>query len=234
MSQELAVKSENSLATKNHYQESQLRDIIIPKLIILHEAKYGLPAGTMIDSVDKQKVEGTFIPLFTYKSYVKFDSNNKSEWSTNDITDPRVQTGLKWNMQAKDSKSQRPEVTEFLNFVVVVNDDLSFPSILGFKASSLRIGRTLNTTCLRQSGEASLPGFNRGQFANKRRYNLVVREEKGKRTYWVPDFTVPQDKNVFVVDSELQIKLNDLAVRFAPLLLAKNSPVAVEDEAPEL
>ena len=230
-------ESENAIGSYHAGGELSLgefssRDIILPRAIILHSdsKEEGLLSGMIINSLTRQELKGTFIPLFVYKSYVKFGDELKAEWSTMDRTDPRVVEGLKWNINERSKKNEKPEVTEFINFACVFNEDLSFPVILGFKSTSLKKGKTLLTLCLMQSGQAPIPGTSKTQFDRKHRYEIGVEEIDGIKTYWIPTFSVPKDKMVFEIDNELQEKLNEMAKSTANLIGGVSSEDYVESQ----
>ena len=79
-------------------------DFEIPRVLLLQklspdledpELKH-LEAGMYINSVTKEILKLSFVPLFAFKQYAEFEAGGKLIWSTVNRNDPRVVKGLKW------------------------------------------------------------------------------------------------------------------------------------------
>lgn len=119
------------------------QDLEIPRCVLLQNTSPDLAdlpelkSGQFINSVTKEVVEGTIVPLFVFKQYAKFDDDGNFEWATLNRNESRVQEGLQWE------DGNPPSVTEFINVMVV--DAQEMPMILSFKSSALRAGKQFLT-----------------------------------------------------------------------------------------
>lgn len=202
------------------------RDRVIPRANVLQERREGVEPGEVVHSLTMEVLTNKlFIPLFSYKSYAKFSSDLKLEWSTLDVNDPRVMQGLKWG-NSGDKIKDKPKITEFFNFVVVFEDSLDSPLVMSFKGSALKDGRKLDAVCVHQSGLVSTPGIPLEMYGNKHRYQAVVKSDLfGKKTYWYPSYSLVKSKEEFNVSEEIQRKLSQVANNTASaILLMQGNP----------
>ena len=207
-------------------------EFVIPRLSILKSAKGDLKAGTLVNNVTGEPVNGLFIPLFSFSTYIKFNGM-RVEWISMDRTDPRVIDGIKWGTAADGKTSLKPLVTQIINFAGYVGDNLSLPAVVGFKRTSLKAGVRFNTTCFSQArGTTLIEGTFTRQFNIKHRYELVAKPvpHKDYGEYFELDFAVPKDRTQFEITDATQKELWEKA-KEAAFLVAALSPDSYESEA---
>lgn len=205
-------------------------DLIVPRLMLLQaltpDISSYFPAvpGDFVDSITKEVVKGTFIPLFAFKYYAKFDATRKMEWGTVDAKDPRVVKGLEWHKDADGNK--KTEATEMLNFLVLLDSDSATPRILTFKRSSLKTGRYFFTRLSLVSAKERCPYWTH-------RYSLSSKETNGaKGTYFVPVVNSLATKEENCVAAELQAHAADIYEAYYPTM-HQVADISLRDQKPE-
>lgn len=191
-------------------------DLIVPRTMLLQaltpDISSFFPAvpGDFVDSITKEVIKGTFIPLFAFKYYAKFNATRKMEWGTVDAKDPRVVEGLQWHEDAQGNK--KTDATEMLNFLIVLDSDPSTPRILTFKRSSLKTGRYFFT-------RLSLVSAKEKANCWTHRYILASKETNGaKGIYFVPIVNSQSTKEESVVSAELQARCKELYQAYYPVM----------------
>jgi len=220
MKRDLATKEDKPLTTRGAADVAHggigKEDLILPRVMLLQQmtpdvaSYYPAIPGNYVDSITKEIVEGTFIPLFAFKFYAKFAADRKMEWGTVDGTDPRVVEGLRWYVDALGNK--KTEATEMLNFLILLDSDPTTPRVLTFKRSSIKAGRQFLT-------RLSLIGAKEKGMYYDHRYALSSREANGvKGTYFVPTIDSPKTKEESNVDVELRNYAALLVDKYFPLM----------------
>jgi hypothetical protein len=191
-------------------------DLIIPRVMLLQaltpDISSYFPAvpGDFVDSITKEVIKGTFIPLFAFKYYAKFNATRKMEWGTVDAKDPRVVEGLEWRVDAEGNK--KTDATEMLNFLIVLDSDPTTPRILTFKRASLKTGRYFYT-------RLSLVSAKEQKSCWTHRYILASKETNGaKGVYFTPIVNSPTTKEDSVVSEELQNRCKGMFDSYYPVM----------------
>jgi len=144
--QKLAVKQETAIAApgriiRGFEAELDQNDLMIPRAKLIQkmsdEINDGRREGEIINSLTKEILPATFIPIFVYKQVIRFDENKKMLWQTTDMKDPRVLAEASFG---KDGEA--PLAHTYLNFFSVF-DGLPMPIIIGFSKSSYKTGKQL-------------------------------------------------------------------------------------------
>jgi len=162
-------------------------DLIIPRAKLLQGlspevVNDGLRVGTVINSLTKETLPETFIPIFVFKNYIRFNPKDKSNngynpdfepgaiiWRSNDARDERVITETKFG-----ENGEKPLATSFLNFFSYF-PGVPMPIIVSFSKTSYKTGKNL----------LSLAKFTRGDMFS-RVYRLDTEKKiNDSNTYFI-------------------------------------------------
>ena len=194
MENEIAKKQESSIAQRQapgRGAESgfQKEDLIIPRASLLQalspevvEPGSILRPGMIVNSLTKEVLPGTFIPVFVFANWLRFNPRDQKSpdfnpdfepgaviWKSSDPLDPRVVEQGKFG-----PNGEKPLATKFINFFSYF-PGASTPVILSFSKTSFRAGRELLT--LTQLGGGDM-------FSKK--YALASKQDtNGQFTYFV-------------------------------------------------
>lgn len=142
-------------------------DLIIPRAKLIQalspEMTEGLPGvrvGSIINSLTKEVLPAEFIPVFSFKNYIRFNPRNKEDaafdaafepgaiiWRSNDALDPRVDKEC-----AFGPNGEKPLATEFMNFFAYF-PGVAMPVIVSFSKTSYQAGRQLYSLCKFSGGD---------------------------------------------------------------------------------
>lgn len=161
-------------------------DLLIPrckKLEALSPELDGsdLKAGQLINSVTQEVLPETFVPIFFYKSWIRFNPRSKDApgfdsnfglgdtiYRTNDPKDPRLVNDAIWHGDTP------PLATAFLNFFSLFEGQ-DMPIIVSFCNTSYKAGKQLLSLCKFAGGD---------MFARK--YKLTTKKvQNDKGSYYV-------------------------------------------------
>lgn len=164
-------------------------DLIIPRAKLLQglspeivDGLPGLSTGMIINSVTKEVLPGTFIPIFMFKNWMRFNPRKSTDygydpefepgaiiWRSDDPKDPRVIEEAAWG-----PNDEKPLATTFMNFFAVFEGSMT-PVIVSFSSTSYKAGKQLYSI-------AKFTGLD--MFARK--YTLASKQEaKGNDKYFV-------------------------------------------------
>ncbi|MCK9324736.1 MAG: hypothetical protein M0P69_04490 [Bacteroidales bacterium] len=168
-------------------EPTEKEDYIIPRGLLLQglsEAvqKEGMKQGLIINSLTRDELPETFIPIFKFTTWIRYNAKKKSDrgyddnfdlgaviWKSNDPNDPRVIEESKFG-----ENGDAPLATKHINFFCYFPGHPT-PVVVSFKKTSLRTGRELLTMAKM---------FNSDMFAY--RYNLTARlEEKNGNSFYM-------------------------------------------------
>ena len=174
-----------AMSTDNRGFEEEVdqADLIIPRVKLLQtnspELKeyHDLRAGMLINSLTKEVLPATFVPVFYYKEWMRFNPREKEKrgfmpehkpgaliWRTRDAQDPRIITECAFGPAGK-----KPLAITMLNFFSIFEGD-SMPVIVSFSVTSYKAGKNL----------LSLAKL-RGGAMFSRRYKLSAKEEYNEK-----------------------------------------------------
>lgn len=175
---------------RGHEDEVTQDDFEIPRAKIVQftseEAQAADPAdrvlpGTLINSVSKTTISPVFIPIFRYKTYVRWNPMKKDDYnfdpayepgdlifSTTDRHDTRIGNGLEFGPEG-----QPPKVTQVINFLAKF-ENVRTPMVLSFQKTSFKGGKRLNTLLEETGGD---------MFSNKFKLVAVMAESNGTKYY---------------------------------------------------
>lgn len=226
--QEVSSELPKSLAQAQPSQKEMLQhggmspdELILPRLSLLKNDKDGVKAGTLVNNITGEPVDGLFTPLFSYNTYMKINGVD-IEWISLDRTDPRVIKGLEWK-NLPDGKKIKPEVTHIINFVGYVGENYSVPVVAAFKRTSLRAGRRFHTACFSQCrGTTLIEGTFFKQFNYKRKYELIVKTvlDRVYGQYFTLEFSLPKNQADALIPDNIQKQLWEKAKEAAILVEA--------------
>lgn len=169
-------------------EEVDQSDLIIPRAKLvqptseeLTDPTFQLRGGAIINSLTKESLSNTFVPVFYYKEYLRFNGRNDSQpgwvegvtpgaliWRTRDAADPRVKEC------DFGPNGETPLAITTLNFFSLFEDS-PMPVILSFGKTSYKAGKNL----------LSLAKL-RGGAMFSRRYKLsVIPMKNDKGNYFV-------------------------------------------------
>lgn len=162
MKKDIAVRQDMPLAntdTRGFEDQIDSSDLIIPRAQLLQPTaeglrqltkEYGVQAGDVINNLTKEKLPATFVPIFFYKEYLRFNPRKKEDrgflpeyapgamiWRTRDANDPRVKEQCGFG-----DNGETPIAITQLNFFCLF-DGQPMPVILGFAKSSYKAGKNL-------------------------------------------------------------------------------------------
>lgn len=132
-------------------------DLIVPRAKLIQalspemtEGLEGVKVGAIINSLTKEVLPQEFIPVFTFKNYIRFNPKKKDDpnfdsrfepgaviWKTVDPNDPRVIEETKFG-----PNGEKPPATTFLNFFSYF-PGCGMPVIVSFSKTSYKTGKQL-------------------------------------------------------------------------------------------
>ena len=188
------VKKESTAVTaptgRGFEEPTEREDLLLPRAILLQalspqviDAEEGCKPGKVINSITNEQLPETFIPIFKYTEFLKFNPrDSKAEnfdpayepgaliWRTNDPADPRT-TECKFG-----EDGSKPLAMKVMNFLCYF-PGVSMPIILGFSKTSYKAGKKL----------ISLAQFSGGDMFS-REYKLLTKPaESNGNKYFVLD-----------------------------------------------
>jgi len=204
MSQEIAKVQSGALMQAEGIQRGfeggvDREDLIIPRAKLIQalspeltEGLEGIKVGSIINSLTKEVLPGEFIPVFTFKNYIRFNPRSKDDpnfnpdfdpgaviWKSTDPLDPKVKEEAKFG-----PNGEKPLATTFINFFSYF-PGVPMPIIVSFSKTSYRAGKNL----------LSLAKFCGGDMFS-RKYKLVSQMETNDiATYAVLKVTPAGDAN---------------------------------------
>jgi hypothetical protein len=178
-------------ATGRGFEEPTAKeDLILPRAVLLQalspqvvEGTEGCKAGKIINNITNEVMPETFIPVFKYTEFLKFNPRDSKAdnydpaydagaliWRTNDANDPRT---VECRFGEDGSK---PTAIKVLNFLCYF-PGMTMPVVLGFSKTSYKAGKKL----------ISLAQFSGGDMFS-RTYKLVTKPaESNGNKYFVLD-----------------------------------------------
>lgn len=203
-------------------------DLIIPRAKLLQamspeivDELPGLKVGDIINSVTKEKLPATFVPIFMFKNWARFNPRQKTDpgfdnnyeggqmiWRSDNPNDPRVIEEAQFG-----PNGEKPLAYTFMNFFAIF-EGVPTPIIVSFSSTSYKAGKQLYSI-------AKFAGVD--MFARK--YSLGQKKEaKGNDKYFVltvnPAGVCTQDQY-------------DLGLKLFKDFGSKKSEIQVHDEADE-
>lgn len=138
-------------------EEVDQSDLIIPRAKLLQptseemtDPTNTLRAGQVVNSLTKEELAATFVPIFYYKEYLRFNARQKDApgyvddvapgalmWRTRDGNDPRVLAECGFG-----ANGETPLAITTLNFFCLFTDS-AMPLILSFGKTSYKGGKNL-------------------------------------------------------------------------------------------
>ncbi len=197
-------------------------DLIIPRAKLiqalspeLKDGIEGIRIGSIVNSLTKEKLPDEFIPIFTFKTFIRFNPRKKEDpnflsgfdpgsvvWKSANPDDPRVIEETRFGING-----EKPPATTFLNFFSYF-PGCAMPIILSFSKTSYKTGKQL----------LSLAKFCGGDMFS-RKYRLTsVMETKNMDSYAVlkviPVGQVSQDeyRTCEFLWNEFSAKVQDIQV----------------------
>lgn len=157
----VVVKEESAImrpATGRGFEEpTDNEDLIIPRAKLLQALSPevqddGMQQGLIINSLTKEVLPSTFIPIYKFTQWIRFNAVKKTDpgfdpayepkeiiWRSNDPSDERVIAE-----GAFGENGELPKATKFLNFLAYFPEmETPMPVILSFSKSSFRTGKEL-------------------------------------------------------------------------------------------
>lgn len=162
MSQEIAKVQSGALMQSEGVQRGfeggvDREDLIIPRAKLIQalspeltEGLDGIKVGSVINSLTKEVLPQEFIPIFTFKNYIRFNPRSKDDpnfdsefdpgaviWKSTDPLDPKVKAEAKFG-----PNGEKPVATTFINFFSYF-PGVPMPIIVSFSKTSYRAGKNL-------------------------------------------------------------------------------------------
>ena len=162
MTQEIAKAQGGSLMQAEKEQRGfesgvDQQDLIIPRAKLIQalspemqEGLEGIKIGSIINSLTKEVLPDVFIPIFSFKNYIRFNPRSKDDpnfdadfepgaiiWRSSDPSDPLVLEQTKFG-----PNGEKPVATTFLNFFSFF-PGVTMPVIVSFSKTSYRTGKQL-------------------------------------------------------------------------------------------
>jgi len=162
MSNEVIEKTQTGLVPSTQPQRGfeggvDQEDLIIPRAKLIQalspelaEGVDGIKIGSIINSLTKEVLAQDFIPIFTFKNFIRFNPRSKDDpnfdgdyepgaviWKSIDPTDPRVKEQTKFG-----PNGEKPVATTFINFFSYF-PGVSMPIIVSFSKTSYKAGKNL-------------------------------------------------------------------------------------------
>ena len=147
------------VADNRGMEDVDSEDLIIPRAQLLQPTAeglrqltkdFGVMAGDVINNLTKEKLPGTFVPVFYWKEFLRFNPRKKEDrgfipeaapgaliWRTKDANDPRVLAECSFG-----PNGETPVAITSLNFFCLFTDQ-PMPVILSFSKTSYRAGKNL-------------------------------------------------------------------------------------------
>ena len=190
MGKDVAVKQSTALSTnvnrRGFETESGKEDLLIPRSKLIQPLspevdELGIKAGAIINSLTKEILPATFIPVFVFKEFIRFNARATDKagydpnfplgalmWKTSDPTDPLVE-------QTKfGPNGEQPVGQAVLNFFSYF-PGCAMPIIVSFAKTRYKAGKQLY----------SLTKFCQGDMFS-RKYTLSTKKETNDSgSYWV-------------------------------------------------
>lgn len=162
MSQEIAKVQSGALMQADGPQRGfeggvDREDLIIPRAKLIQalspeltEGIDGIKVGSVINSLTKEVLPQEFIPIFTFKNYIRFNPRSKDDpnfdpefdpgaviWKSTDSLDPKVKAEAKFG-----PNGEKPIATTFINFFSYF-PGVPMPIIVSFSKTSYKAGKNL-------------------------------------------------------------------------------------------
>jgi len=162
MSNEVAEKGQMGLVNSSQPQRGfeggvDREDLIIPRAKLIQalspeltEGLEGIKVGSIINSLTKEVLPSEFIPIFTFKNYIRFNPRSKDDpnfdpefepgaviWKSTDPMDPKVKAEAKFG-----PNGEKPVATTFINFFSYF-PGVPMPIIVSFSKTSYKAGKSL-------------------------------------------------------------------------------------------
>jgi hypothetical protein len=132
-------------------------DLIIPRAKLIQalspeisEGIKGVKVGSIINSLTKAILPNEFIPIFTFKNFIRFNPRSKDDpnfdpsyepgaviWKSTDPLDPKVQQEARFG-----PNGEKPQAVTFLNFFSFFKGS-PMPIIVSFSKTSYKSGKQL-------------------------------------------------------------------------------------------
>jgi len=132
-------------------------DLIIPRAKLiqalspeLNDGIEGIRIGSIVNSLTKEKLPDEFVPIFTFKTFIRFNPRKKDDpnflsafepgavvWKSADPDDPRVIEETRFGRNG-----EKPAAITFLNFFSYF-PGCTMPIILSFSKTSYKTGKQL-------------------------------------------------------------------------------------------
>ena len=160
MSQEIAKVQSGALMQAEGVQRGfeggvDREDLIIPRAKLIQalspeltEGLEGIKVGSVINSLTKEVLPQEFIPIFTFKNYIRFNPRSKDDpnfdsefdpgaviWKSTDPLDPKVKAEAKFG-----PNGEKPVATTFINFFSYF-PGVPMPIIVSFSKTSYKAGQ---------------------------------------------------------------------------------------------
>jgi len=161
-SKTVAKTESNSLAKTNQPQRGfeggiDQEDLIIPRAKLIQalspeltEGLEGVKVGSIVNSLTKEVLPQEFVPVFTFKTFIRFNPRKKDDphfnasfepgaviWKSADPDDPRVIEETKFG-----PNGEKPPATTFLNFFSYFPGCV-MPIIVSFSKTGYKTGKQL-------------------------------------------------------------------------------------------
>lgn len=162
MSNEVIEKTQTGLVPSTQPQRGfeggvDQEDLIIPRAKLIQalspelaEGVEGIKIGSIINSLTKEVLAQDFIPIFTFKNFIRFNPRSKDDpnfdsdyepgaviWKSVDPMDPRVKEQTKFG-----PNGEKPVAITFINFFSCF-PGMSMPIIISFSKTSYKAGKNL-------------------------------------------------------------------------------------------
>ena len=162
MSNEVIEKTQTGLVPATQPQRGfeggvDQEDLIIPRAKLIQalspelaEGVDGIKIGSIINSLTKEVLAQDFIPIFTFKNFIRFNPRSKDDpnfdsdyepgaviWKSVDPFDPRVKEQTKFG-----PNGEKPVAITFINFFSYF-PGVSMPIIVSFSKTSYKAGKNL-------------------------------------------------------------------------------------------
>jgi len=142
-------------------------DLIIPRAKLIQalspemqEGTDGIKVGSIINSLTKRVLPEEFIPVFSFKNFIRFNPRSKDDpnfntahdpgavmWKTSDPHDPLVIEQTRFG-----DNGEKPLATTFLSFFSYF-PGVPMPVIVSFSKTSYRTGKQLLSLCRFSGGD---------------------------------------------------------------------------------
>ncbi len=162
MSNEVIEKGQTALVTPSQPQRGfeggiDREDLIIPRAKLIQalspeltEGLDGIKIGTIINSLTKEILPQEFIPIFTFKNFIRFNPRSKDDpnfdtdfdpggviWKSSDPSDPKVKAEACFG-----PNGEKPLAITFINFFSYF-PGVSMPIIVSFSKTGYKTGKNL-------------------------------------------------------------------------------------------